>query len=164
MSPNQIQPRGSETKLEHLGLPFIDVLLTERFLLPPDLLRRAGEEVPTTVGDLERLSGMPIQDIFAIIDECKELSLDLWLSTADLETIDNKEGTVILDMRPHVTFETDPLHPSARLFHLQNPGTLLPFLKTCTQVIVLSSTAEHAWSAAISLRKMGINALLIKSS
>ena len=149
-----------ETRLDSLGLPFIDVVLTERFLLPPTLLKRAGEETPETLGDVERLTGMPFVEVLAVLNECIQISQDLWLAVDNLDQAANEEGTIILDMRPDVSFETEPLHPSARIFHMHNPSALLPHLRSCAKVLVLSHSESHAWSAAMSLRKMSISAFL----
>jgi hypothetical protein len=79
---------------------------------------------------------------------------------SDLSAETRKEGVILLDMRPGVTIESEPLHPDARLFHAHNPQTFLPFLRTVNQVFVISHSDAHAWSAAMSLKKMGIAAFI----
>lgn len=149
-----------DTRLDSLGLPFLDVVLGERFLLPTKMLEQIGEKTPETIGDIERLAGMPVEEICEVLRECIELNRDIWIDAHDLEQEAQVEGTVILDMRPDVSYESDPLHPSARLFHLHNPTSFLPFLRTCQRVIVVSHGDDHAWSAAMSLRKMAVPAFL----
>lgn len=149
-----------KTPLTDLGLPHVDVVLTERFLLPPEALKKIGEPVPTNLEELSEMSGMPLKDVWAIICECLELDQDLRQPMTDLSAETKKESTILLDMRPGVTIETEPLHPDARLFHAQNPQTFLPFLRTLKRVLVISHSDAHAWSAAMSLKKMGIPAFL----
>jgi len=148
------------TPLADLGLPHVDVVLTERFLLPPEALKKIGEPVPTNLGELSEMSGMPLGDVWAIITECLELDQDLRQPISDLSAEIKKEGIILLDMRPGVTIDSEPLHPDARLFHAQNPQTFLPFLRTLNRVFVISHNDAHAWSAAMSLKKMGIPAFL----
>lgn len=157
MSRKQKSQWKPETRLDATGIPFVDVLLTERFLLPPDALRRIGEKVPETLSEVVDLSGITFDDVTDVIDECLELGEDIYIAF-DLAHAVNHETTILLDMRPNVSYETDPLHSSAKIFHLQNPQSFLPFLRSIEQVIVLSETDAHAWSAAMSLRKMGIKA------
>jgi hypothetical protein len=149
-----------QTRLDSLGLPYLDVVLTERFLLPPDLLKRAGEEVPETIGDLERLTGMLWIDVCQVLNECLEVGENIWLEVEELNLIASETGTMILDMRPDVSYETEPLHPSAKVFHMHNPSALIPLLRTLSRVLVISDSESHAWSAAMSLRKMNIPAYL----
>lgn len=163
MSKTKNQTWGPETRLDSLGLPFLDVVLTERFLLPPSQLTQMGEEVPNTLGDVARISGMPHDEICCIINECIEIGRDIWIEVQDLAIEASTEGTIVVDMRPNVSFETEPLHESARLFHMQSPATLLPFLRTCKRVLVISHSDGHAWSAAMALRKMSVRAFLPKS-
>jgi hypothetical protein len=146
--------------LDTLGFEFLDVILKERFLLPPAELKKIGENVPATLGEVSRLSGMPYEEIYNVLDECLDLGRDIWTDIKDLGEAAGVEGTIIVDMRPDVSFESEPLHESARLFHMQNPSTLLPFLRTCRRVLVISNSEDHAWSAAMALRKMSINAFL----
>jgi hypothetical protein len=159
--PSQFTPMEKidpKTPLKDLGLPFIDVILTERFLLPPEALRKIGEPVPSTFGELVAMSGMPAKVVWTIICECRDLDRDLRDLVNDLDIETKKEGVILLDMRPGVTLDSEPLHPNARLFHAQNPQTLLPFLRTLKTVYVISHSDDHAWSAAVSLKKMGIAA------
>jgi hypothetical protein len=149
-----------DTRLCDTGLRFTDVVLTERFLLPPESLRRIGERVPETLGEIAEMSGIPLAEVLAVIEECFELSADLYLPPGDLAEYTGVEGTVLVDMRPDVTIESEPLHPDARMFHLQSPATMLPYLRSCQKVIVLSAPDSHAWSAAMALRKMKIPAVL----
>lgn len=151
-----------KTPLTDLGLPHVDVVLTERFLLPPEALKKIGEPVPTNLGELSEMSGMPLGDVWTIIAECLELDQDLRqpFTITDLLAETKKEGVILLDMRPGVTIDSEPLHPHARLFHAQNPQTFLPFLRTLNRVFVISHSDAHAWSAAMSLKKMGIPAFL----
>lgn len=149
-----------QTPLAALGLPYIDVVLTERFLLPPEALRKIGEPVPETLEQLVSASGMPIEEIWAIICECKELDQNLRVEVQDLSEELRKDGVLLLDMRPGVTIESEPMHPSARLFHTQNPQNFLPYLRTLDRVFVLSHSGSHAWSAAVSLKKLGIKAVI----
>jgi hypothetical protein len=146
--------------LSDLGLPYLDVVLTERFLLPPEALKKIGEPVPTNLGELAEMSGMPLADVWVIINECLELDKNLHRPISDLSAETRKEGVILLDMRPGVTIESEPLHPDARLFHAHNPQTFLPFLRTVNQVFVISHSDAHAWSAAMSLKKMGIAAFI----
>jgi len=150
----------AELMLKDLGLPFIDVILTERFLLPPTALKKIGEPVPETLGQLATMSGMPPADVMAIIDECLELDRDLRVKVKDLESECLKEGVILLDMRPGIEIDTEPLHADAKLFHAQNIQSFLPYLKTLQKVLVISHSDEHAWSAAVSLKKMGIAAVI----
>lgn len=154
---NKLNP---ETLLVDIGLPHLDVVLTERFLLPPEALKKIGEPLPTTLGELSSMSGMPIGEVWAILAECLELDKSLHLEISDLSDEIRKEGVILLDMRPGVTIESEPLHPDARLFHAQNPQTFLPFLRSLRQVIIISHSEAHAWSAAMSLKKMGIPAFI----
>ena len=148
----------ADTKLTETGLVHIDVVLTERFLLPPASLVKIGEKVPTTLGDVSELSGQTLEDICDVIGECIEIGRDIWLQVNDLGAAAAEEGSILVDIRPGVTFETEPLHPSARLFHTENPQVILPFLRALKRVLVISHSDDHAWSAAMSLRKMGIHA------
>ncbi len=150
------------TKLSSTGLEFVDVVLTERFLLPPVALRKMGESVPETLADVAVMSGMDLDNVIEVVRECLALSQDLYFEMGDLQTLVEQDGAMILDMRPEVTFETEPLHPAAKIFHMQNPAQMLPFLRSLNQVIVLSEPASHAWSAALALRKMQIKAFLWK--
>jgi len=149
-----------QTRLDQLGLAYIDVVLTERFLLPPAALQKIGESVPETIGEVADLSGMHPSEVMATLQECLDLSLDLEIEIESLSKESSTEGTVVLDMRPDIEIDSEPLHESARLFHAQNPQQLLPFLRTQSRIFVLSHSAEHAWSAALSLRKHGIKAWL----
>lgn len=147
-----------ETRLDETGIPYMDVVLTERFLLPPAALLKIGESVPVTIAELVALSGMPLPEVLSILSECAEVGQDIWLEINDLAEAAGQEGTIILDMRPDIEIDTEPLHESARLFHAQSPQTLLPYLRSLKRVLVLSHSDEHAWSATMSLRKMSIAA------
>ena len=149
-----------QTKLSETGLEFIDVVLTERFLLPPDALRKIGEPVPETLGEVAAMSGLKVPEVIAVVEESLELSRDLYIDIEDLQLAATEPNTVIVDMRPNVSFETEPLHPDAKMFHMQKPAQMLPFLRSMSRVIVLSEPQSHAWSAALSLRKMNIKAIL----
>ena len=151
---NQIDPK---TLLQDLGLPFVDVVLTERFLLPPEALKKIGESVPSTLEDVSKLSGMSLQEVWTIVRECIDLDKNLHRAQVDLTLETKKQGVLLIDMRPGVDIDTEPLHPAARLFHCQNPQSFLPFLRTLEKVYVISFSDAHAWSAAVSLKKMGIN-------
>ncbi len=151
---------GPDTNLSETGLEFVDVVLTERFLLPPAALRKMGEPVPETLAEIAAMSGLDLAQVVAVVEECLELSQDLYFEAEQLEIAAQLEGTVIVDMRPDISIETEPLHPSARLFHAQSPAHILPFLRSMNRVIVLSDPQSHAWSAALALRKMSIKAFL----
>jgi rhodanese-related sulfurtransferase len=148
------------TKLSDLGLPHIDVILTERFLLPPEALKKIGSPVPEDLGDLVQMSGMPFLDVLVIIEECLALDKDLRIQIRSLDEEAKKPGVILLDVRPGVDLFSDPLHPDARLFHTQNIQSFLPFLKSLERVVVISESDGHAWSAAASLKKLGIRAVL----
>jgi hypothetical protein len=148
------------TKLADLGLPHMNVVLTERYLLPPEALRKIGAPMPEDLGDIATLSGMPFEDVVAIIEECLTLDKDLRIAINSLDEETKKPGVILLDMRPGVDLMTEPLHPNARLFHCQNMQNFLPFLKTLDRVLIMSESDEHAWSAAASLKKLGIRAAL----
>ena len=154
---------GADTMLRATGLEFVEVVLTERFLLPPAALRRIGEPVPETLGEIATMSGMDLAAVVAVVEECLALCRNLYLVAENFEEIIRDEGTVLVDMRPDVSIETEPLHPAAKLFHLQNPSQMLPFLRSMSRVIVLSDPLAHAWSAALALRKMNIKAFLYRS-
>ncbi len=168
MSRKQNSPKrpifSADTRLDATGLVYIDVILTERFLLPPESLLKIGEKVPTTIGEVSELTGRSHEDICEVIEECLEIGRDIWLDVTDLTAAAGEDGTVLVDMRPGVTIETEPLHESARLFHAQNPRVILPFLRSLKRVLVISHSDDHAWSAAMSLRKMGVKAFLPRGS
>ncbi len=157
------QSLTSTTRLDATGLPYIDIVLTERFLLPPDALLKIGEKIPNTIGDVVELSGMPLQHVCDVIQECLTIGSHMFLDVANLTTAAQEEGTIVIDMSPCLDSDTLPLHDAARLFHAQNPQQLLPFLRTMDRVLVISNTEAHAWSAAMSLRKMDIKAWLPKN-
>jgi len=161
-NPKIKPPFDLQTRLDQIGLTHIDVVLTERFLLPPAALRKIGESVPETIAEIAALSGMDPSEVMSTLQECLDLSRDLEIEIDSLSTEAAAEGTVVLDMRPDIEIDSEPLHESARLFHAQNPQQLLPFLRTQSRIFVLSHSAEHAWSAALSLRKHGIKAWLPK--
>ncbi len=148
------------TKLSDLGLPHVDVVLTERFLLPPQALKKMGSPVPENLGDIVQMSGMSFADVSVIIEECLALDKDLRIQIQSLDEEAEKPGVILLDVRPGVDLFTEPLHPQARLFHAQNIQNFLPFLKSLERVLVISESDEHAWSAAASLKKLGIRAVL----
>jgi hypothetical protein len=154
---------SQNTKLSEVGLEFTDVVLTERFLLPPDSLLKIGEKVPETFDEIAAMSGISVQDVIEVVKECLELSKNIYLADSELNLLIENGSAVIVDMRPDVDFETEPLHPSAKLFHLQSPQTMLPFLRSQDCVVVMSEPASHAWSAALALRKMKIPAVLLTS-
>ena len=158
MSRKQNSLWTHDTRLDAIGIPYIDVVLTERFLLPPEALVKIGEKVPTTIGEIAELSGMPLQEISAVLEECLHIGKDIWLNVSSLSEVAGDEGTIIVDMRPNITFDTNPLHEDAKLFHAQSPQTFLAFLRTMNCVLVLSHSDAHAWSATMSLRKMSISA------
>lgn len=153
----KIEPQKA---LEDLGLPFMDVILTERFLLPPEALSKIGEPIPKTLQDVSTLTGMPLEEVWSVLCDCLELDKNLDRVHVDLTVEAAKEGVLLVDMRPGVDLETEPLHPDARLFHNQNPQTFLPFLRTLDKVYVISGSDAHAWSAAVSLKKMGVTACI----
>ncbi len=150
----------STTQLDATGLPFIEIVLTERFLLPPDALLKIGEKIPTTIGEIVELSGMPLQYVCDVIQECLTIGNNIFVEIPSLTTAAQMEGTIVVDMSQCLDIHTQPLHDSARMFHAQNPQQLLPFLRTMDRVLVISHTEAHAWSAAMSLRKMDIKAWL----
>lgn len=166
MTIKQKSPQKFEqtTKLSDLGLPHIDVVLTERFLLPPKALKKIGATIPEDLGDISKMSGMPFVEVVKIVEECLALDKDLRLHIQSLDEEVKKPGVILLDMRPGVDLLTEPLHPEARLFHTQNIQSFLPYLKSLDCVLIISESDEHAWSAAASLKKLGIRAAIPMTS
>jgi hypothetical protein len=162
--PKSHQKFEQTTKLSDLGLPHIDVVLTERFLLPPEALKKIGSPIPEDLGDIVKMSGMPFAEVVTVIEECLSLDKDLRLQIKSLEEEVKKPGVILLDMRPGVDLLTEPLHPDARLFHTQNIQSFLPYLRSLERVLIISESDEHAWSAAASLKKLGIRAVLPRTS
>lgn len=152
----------ADTKLEEISLPYWDVVLAERFLLPPDSLKRFQIKSPETLGELEDATGIPLNEITSILEECLTLDSVLWLA-GEIEDYTNKEDTWIVDMRRMVTHETEPLHDAARLFHLGSPAAQLAYMRTLQRVIVLDEKPSKAWSSAMSLRSMGVPAFVLDS-
>lgn len=160
MSTTPAQALTATTRLDAIGLPYIDVILTERFLLPPAALLKIGEKVPTTIGEVVELSGMPLQHVCDVVEECLTVGNNIFLEITSLASAALEDGTIVIDMSPCIDLATPPLHDAARMFHAQNPQQLLPFLRTMNRVLVISKSEDHAWSAAMSLRKMNIKAWL----
>jgi hypothetical protein len=160
MSTTPAQALTATTRLDTTGLPYIDVVLTERFLLPPAALLKIGEKIPTTIGEVVELSGMPLQHVCDVIEECLAVGNNIFLDITSLSAAALEDGTIVVDMSPCIDATTPPLHNAARMFHAQNPQQLLPFLRTMNRVLVISTAEDHAWSAAMSLRKMNIKAWL----
>ena len=160
MSTNPVLALTSSTRLDQTGLPFLDIVLTERFLLPPAALLKIGEKIPTTIGEVVELSGMPLQHVCDVIEECLAVGNNIFLNITNLDAAALEDGTIVVDMSPCIDHSTPPLHDAARMFHAQNPQQLLPFLRTMNRVLVISKSEDHAWSAAMSLRKMNIKAWL----
>lgn len=160
MSTIPVLALTSTTRLDATGLPYIDIVLTERFLLPPAALLKIGEKVPTTIGEVIELSGMPFQHVCDVIEECIAIGDNIFLDITSLAAAALEEGTIVVDMSPYMDHLTLPMHDSARMFHAQNPQQWLPFLRTMDRVLVISKSEGHAWSAAMSLRKMNIKAWL----
>lgn len=152
---------SADTRLDQIPLPFMDVVLGERFLLPLDSLRRFQMPIPQTIADIVELSGLPVNNVTAILHECLELNQDIWLD-GKIEDFVGGDQTWIVDMRPMVGFDVDPLHPDARIFHHGNQAQQLELMRTMKKVIVLSTPASHAWSAAMSLRQMKVPAFIMK--
>lgn len=150
----------AETPLKDLAIPFMDAVLTERFLLPPDSFRRFQMHVPETVAEVAEASGMTTEDVLKVLKECVELNQLIWL-TGPIDTYLGQSDIWIIDMRPLVDFDAEPLHPNARIFHHGHQAHQLELMRTFAKVIVLSSTPAHTWSAAMSLRQMGIKAFLL---
>jgi hypothetical protein len=148
----------SATRLDATGLPYIETVLTERFLLPPGALLKIGKKIPETLGEVAELSGMPLQHVCDVVLECLDTGKNVFLDGLNLSAAAREEGTIIIDMRPCADISTEPLHASARIFHAQNPQQMIPFLRTMHRVLVISDSDAHAWSAAMSLRKMSIKA------
>ena len=151
------------TKLSELGLPFLEIVLAEKFLLPPESLKRFGMPVPLTISELAEASGMPLDEVIKIVLECLDLNEKIWLGGV-LADYFARPNMWVVDMRPYVTFECEPLHADARIFHLGNPAAQLEIMRTLEGVVVLSKSIAHAWSAAMSLRCMGITAYVVGKS
>ena len=158
---NSTTQLDGSTRLASLGLPHMDLILAERFLLPPESLRRFNMAVPETVSDLMDSTGMNLKEIERILVECHNLNADIALSGMDLDQLAQDSETWIMDMRPGVTIDDDPLHPAARLFHLGNQAGQLAVMRTLSRIVVLSHSSGHAWSAAMGLRSMGVRAFVI---
>jgi hypothetical protein len=153
---------SESTSLSQLNLPFFEVVLAERFLLPSESLRRFNLPVPTTLGELCEASGMPMTHVVKVIKECIAIDQDVW-SDAALEDFLDVENRWIVDMRPGLDLDAEALHPRARIFHHGNPAAQLDIMRSMDQILVLSKPLEHAWSAAMSLRQMGVRAVVLKS-
>ena len=149
----------AQTHLKDIPLPFMDIVLTERFLLPPDSFKRFQMPVPETVAEVAEASGIGIQEVLKILQECMELNQTIWLQ-GPIETYLSEPNIWIIDMRALVDFDAEPLHPRARIFQHGNQAHQLEMMRTFDKVIVLSGTPAHAWSAAMSLRQMNIKAYL----
>lgn len=158
MTQNLMQPN---TPLIQLGLPHLDVVLAERFLLPPDSLRRFNMPIPQTIEDLCEASGMPLDEVSSILSECLALDKQVWLS-GDIEEFTDRDGTWLVDMRPNVDYDMDPIHPKARIFHHGNQVAQLQLMRELKCVIVLSGSEAHAWSAAMALRSMNVPAFVLR--
>lgn len=150
---------NADTALTEIPLPFMDVVLTERFLLPPDSFKRFQMPLPKTVFDVSEVSGLPVGRVVEILNECVDLNQKIWLQIP-LDEAAAQDRTWIVDMRPMVDYDVDPLHPAARIFHHGNQAHQLELMRTLDKVIVLSATDAHAWSATMALRQMGVNAFL----
>lgn len=150
------------TRLDQIPLPFMDVVLGERFLLPVESLQRFQMPIPQTIADIVESSGLPLENVLNIFHECLTLNQDIWLD-AKIDDFVGEEQTWIIDMRPMIGFDVDPLHPDARIFHHGNQGQQLELMRTMKKVIVLSTPASHAWSAAMSLRQMKVPAFLLST-
>ena len=149
-------------RLDAIGLPFMDLILAERFLLPPESLKRFGMAVPETVAELCDATGMDLAHVNKILQDCVTHNQDLWLGGCDLDSIAAKDDAWIVDMRPGVSHDEEPLHPAARIFHLGNQAAQLGIMRTLNQVIVLSHSEGHAWSAAMGLRSMGVRSFVVR--
>ena len=151
---------SAHTALNDIPLPFMDVVLAERFLLPAESLKRFHMPVPQSIQEVADLSGLPVEHIIKVFEECLSIDKLIWLSgTAD--DFAGKEGTWIVDMRPMVGYDVDPLHPSARIFHHGNQAQQLELMRRLDRIIVLSAPSSHAWSAAMALRLMSIKSFLL---
>lgn len=150
-------------KLNDLGLPFIDVVLSERFLLPAQSLTRFGVAPPQTISELCEVSGMPFQEVSQILNDCLAFNMEIWLE-GSLDDYLHQESVWVCDMRPQVDYSSEPLHPAARMFHLGNPTAQLALMRNLSKVIVLRETPAYAWSAAMALRGMGVASFVLKPS
>jgi hypothetical protein len=150
------------TKLTDLSLPYIDVILHERFLLPPKEMKRLGLDIPQTIGDLVDQAGTNLESVKNILQECMTLSKGIILDIPLAKVSDVQETEWILDVRPNVDFDSEPLHPNGRIFHLGNRMAQIEIMKTLHRVIVISDEPGHAWSAAMALRKEGVSAYVCR--
>lgn len=151
---------NAHTALKDIPLPFMEIVLSERFLLPPESLQRFQMSPPETIQDVSDLSGLSIANIAKILRECMEINETIWLNGTIDDFVD-LDRTWVVDMRPMVGYDVDPLHPAARIFHHGNQAQQLELMRTLERVIILSATEAHAWSAAMALRLMGIHSFLL---
>ena len=160
MSDTGLNNIDTTTILASLPLKFLDVVLAERFLLPTDSLMRFGIPIPETVHDVVEATGMPYSKVRDILIECIELDRLVWLPTR-LDHLTLGDGDWLVDMRVNVDFDAAPLHPEARIFHHGDKRAQLEIMRSLNRVIIMSDKMSHAWSAALSLRLMGVKAFLL---
>jgi hypothetical protein len=150
-----------DSRLADLQLPFIDALLTEKFLLPTESLIRFNIKPPETLQDISDLSGIAVDQVLSTIRKCVEIDQLIWIDGI-LDEYAGLDNVWIMDMRPGIAPEDEPLHKNARIFHHGNQSVQVELMRTLSKVIVLNSSKEKAWSSTMALRELGINSFVIK--
>jgi hypothetical protein len=154
---------NAETKLVALPLTHWEEILRERFLIPSAELSKMGINPPETLHDVSELSGWPLDEVVQAFQEIMGLDAAVPRITVDeIDALAARDNCVVIDMRTDVDWSTEPLHPAAKMFHLTSPMSMLSFLKTCDQVLVLSDNPGKAWSASVFFRQQGIRASCLK--
>ena len=96
---------NSETSLESLGFPCLEIVLAEGFRILPETF---GEPSPRTIGELAKRVDLPYPQIFEKIQMLLNLSKDLFIKQIDdisispgrgITQIDFDEGVVTIEAK-----------------------------------------------------------------
>jgi len=145
-----------DCKLDQLGIPYLDLVLEEVFLVP------AGKTLAglVTLADLAQFCGREVARVASQVQGIQALSQGITISASELAAaLRSSPRLVLLDLRQANEFAGGSIAGARRLAELDLPVFLADCRERKDGLVTLCQDGSRAFSAAMYLRSHGFAAV-----
>lgn len=163
MSREKIQPINKASRLQALGLPHLEMILQELFLVPPAFF---GASLPedATIADLITYSGIKEDEVLRQLRQLQVWTRSIWISLEELQKLHKEQSSQIVVFN----IDDEPIEQVSIFARQLDPSTFseeLEQAKLLHQILVIASADEaQALSGALYCKNLGFTSVFALSS